>query len=228
MKNPTKPLPECVGAVGCSVLLGIIFSLVRSTFRVTKFACGVRIGGTHNSSNLSETFSGQEASQLRLLCRDKSGDLMPVPLRPALSADTSSNMNMPLHKLKIEVHILPTIALWLTSLAVSLLLTVLSGELRQFQWLLLATLSGSLLESFRIVFGGTLSCVLMPNVQSSATATGGSASNGTIIIEFHISVKTQGVVAVGCSDLLGVLLFNDSIASRFVAISQANDSINRG
>jgi len=30
-------------------------------------------------------------------------------------------------------------------------------------------------------------------------ATGGQASNGTMIIEFHVSVKTEGAVAVGSS-----------------------------
>ena len=46
-------------------------------------------------------------------------------------------------------------------------------------------------------------CVMPPNVQSSATATGGHASNGIMIIKFHVSVKTEGAVAVSCSDLLG-------------------------
>ena len=36
-------------------------------------------------------------------------------------------------------------------------------------------------------------------VQSRAMATGGQASNGTMIIEFHVSVKTEGAVAVGSS-----------------------------
>jgi len=43
-----------------------------------------------------------------------------------------------------------------------------------------------------------------PNIQSSATATGGWVSNGTMTIKFHFSVKSEGAVAVGCSDLLGV------------------------
>jgi hypothetical protein len=43
------------------------------------------------------------------------------------------------------------------------------------------------------------------NVQSSATATGGQASNGIMMIEFHFSVKAEGVVAVGWSDLLARL-----------------------
>jgi hypothetical protein len=40
------------------------------------------------------------------------------------------------------------------------------------------------------------------SVQSSATATGGLARNGTMTIEFHVSVKTEGAVAVRCSDLI--------------------------
>jgi hypothetical protein len=41
------------------------------------------------------------------------------------------------------------------------------------------------------------------NVQSSGTATGGGLSNGMMIFKFHVSVKTEGTVAVGWSDLLG-------------------------
>lgn len=41
----------------------------------------------------------------------------------------------------------------------------------------------------------------MPDVKSSTTATGGRASNGTMITKFHVSVKTQGAAAA--SDLLG-------------------------
>jgi hypothetical protein len=44
--------------------------------------------------------------------------------------------------------------------------------------------------------------ILPPNVQSSATATGGWASNGTMTIKFHFSVKSEGAVAVGCSERL--------------------------
>ena len=45
------------------------------------------------------------------------------------------------------------------------------------------------------------------NVQSSATATGDKASNGTMMIKFHLLVETEGAVAVGCSDLLGPISF---------------------
>jgi hypothetical protein len=44
--------------------------------------------------------------------------------------------------------------------------------------------------------------IVPSNVQSSATATGGKASNGTMIIKFHLLVETEGAVAVGCSVLL--------------------------
>ena len=43
-----------------------------------------------------------------------------------------------------------------------------------------------------------------PNVKSSATATGGKAGSGTMITKFHLLVETEGAVAVGCSDLLGI------------------------
>ena len=155
----------------CSVLLGIIASSLQLSFRATRKKCdGHNQDADKQIPKSNHSISAcPEASQLRLLCRDKSGNLVSTQLRPSLLADTSSNMNMPLHQLKIEVHPLPTIALLLALLAVALLLTVLSGELRQFQWLLLATSSGSLLESFRITFGGTLSCVVMPNDKSSGT-----------------------------------------------------------
>ena len=34
---------------------------------------------------------------------------------------------------------------------------------------------------------------------SSATATGGGLSNGMMMVKFHIPVKTERAVAVGCS-----------------------------
>jgi len=64
---------------------------------------------------------------------------------------------------------------------------------------------------------------MMPNVQSSATATGGKASNGTIIIKFHLLVGTEGAVAVGCSDLLGCSFARSKVCatslSKFVVSS---------
>ena len=62
-----------------------------------------------------------------------------------------------------------TICLLLTWVVIPLCLTVLSGDLQQFQWLLLATLSGALSQAIAIVFGGTVSCDKPSNVQSSGT-----------------------------------------------------------
>ena len=72
-------------------------------------------------------------------------------------------MSTPQRRLKIKVHPLVIIALSLSWLAIALPLTVLSGELRQFQWLLLATVSGSLVTAFAIEFGGTIACGVVPS-----------------------------------------------------------------
>ncbi len=55
----------------------------------------------------------------------------------------------------------------------------------------------------------------MPNVQNSATATDRWLSNGRTIIDFHVSVKTEGAKSVGSNDLFGVIL-SASIALRRV------------
>ena len=71
----------------------------------------------------------------------------------------------------------------------------------------------------------SITVAAMPNVQSSATATGGGLSNEMMILKFHGSVKTGGAVAVGCSDLLGGVscLFRRRlpISSKFPPISMA-------
>jgi hypothetical protein len=63
---------------------------------------------------------------------------------------------------------------------------------------------------------------MWPNVQSSATATGGKASNGTMIIKFHLLVETEGAVAVGCSELLGDGFLHSDVFS-IAAASMAED-----
>jgi hypothetical protein len=70
-------------------------------------------------------------------------------------------MNTPLHKLKIKVPLPITVCLLLSWLAIALVLTGLSGDLQEFQWLLLATLSGALSQAIAIIFGGTVSCQMM-------------------------------------------------------------------
>jgi hypothetical protein len=138
-------------------VLGNAISFLRSTCRATsQMFCG-HILGTRTPRNYRLIVSGPEASQSPLLCNDKSGDPEHVPPRPSQPVDIFSSTSMPLWKLTIKVPLSLTIALWLSSLATALLLTVLSGELRQFQWLLLATLTGSLLQACCISFGGTIS-----------------------------------------------------------------------
>src|SRR5258708_758648 len=77
-------------------------------------------------------------------------------------------MNTLLHKLKIKVHPLVTKVLLLSWLAISLLLTVLSGELRRFQRSLLAALSSSCLRAIAIIYGGTVSYEVTPNSKFGA------------------------------------------------------------
>jgi len=114
--------------------------------------------GKHKSIKKQMTVLGQEASLPHLSCNGKSDVLAPVPPQPSPLADTSSNMNTPLHKLKIKVPLLITVCLLLSWLAIALVLTGLSGDLREFQWLLLATLSGALSQAIAIIFGGMVSC----------------------------------------------------------------------
>ena len=54
-------------------------------------------------------------------------------------------------------------------------------------------------------------CAMWPNVQSSGTATGRPSSEWNDDKQFHISVKTEGAVAVACSDLLGRRIFINSL-----------------
>jgi hypothetical protein len=119
--------------------------------------------GTNKPIALHLTISGQESLQCQLPCNGKSGVLASVPPQPSHLADLFSNMNTPLHKLKIKVPIPITLCLLLSWLAVALVLTGLCGDLQQFQWLLLATIAGALLQAIAIIFGGNVSCVVTPN-----------------------------------------------------------------
>jgi hypothetical protein len=77
-------------------------------------------------------------------------------------------MNKPLHQLKITVPLKPTTYLLLSWALIPLFLTALSGDLKQYQWLLCSMILGALSQAIAIVFGGTYSCDtrMTPNEKS--------------------------------------------------------------
>jgi len=117
----------------------------------------------HKSAEKLMTVSGQAALFPHRSCNGKSDALASVPPRSSPLADTFSSMNTPLHKLKIKVQLPITVCLLLSWLAIALVLTGLSGDLREFQWLLLAVLSGALSQAIAIIFGGIVSWPMMAN-----------------------------------------------------------------
>ena len=112
----------------------------------------------HKSYETARLALGLPASRCHQRCSGKSDALPFWQLQSSHSADTSSNMNTQPPPLKIKVPLSLTIALLSASLATSLILSLLSGQPGLCLWLLLATLTGSLLQACCITFGGTVSC----------------------------------------------------------------------
>ena len=96
--------------------------------------------------------------QFQSQCIHKCDDPDSLPKQFVLVVDPSSNTNKQKRWPKIILPLRPAICLWLLELATALLLMIPSGDLGQFQWLLLATLIGSFLNSIVIEFSGIFSC----------------------------------------------------------------------
>ena len=144
-----KPrLPSYAGSHKANSMIKIFLLLVRPIFHF----CRV---GKHKPAKKHLTAYGQEASLPRPPCNGKQDALVSAPSQSVPPVGIYSNTNTPLHKLQIKVPRPITLCLLLSWLAIALLLTGLSGDLQQFQWLLLATLSGALSQAIAIIFGGT-------------------------------------------------------------------------
>ena len=116
-----------------------------------------RTAGIRSARMMNSTALDQEALQPHPLCNGTPDGPVARPLRLSHSAGTSSSRCKPLYRLQIKTSELLGLAVWLASVGVTLLLTVLSGRLQQLLPLWLAMLSWLYFGWALVRFGGRIS-----------------------------------------------------------------------